>query len=326
MMFLTIQIFAILLPILIFVALFTLFERNTMASMQRRAGPNVSGINGLLQPIYDVTKLALKEPIKLANSDYNYYVFSPIISLILSQIVWVVIPVCYNFNITDSNLQALFLMAISSISIYGILLAGWSSNSKYAFLGACRSVSQMISYELPMAILLICLFMINKTNYGFYSLNLIEIQYNQTNNWFLFCILPMSIIWLISILAETNRTPFDLTEAEAELVAGYNVEYGSLGFALFFVAEYGNMLVMSIITTIYLFGGSNNLDLLILSLPSYFSIAIKINIICFFYIWIRATLPRYRYDQLMSLGWKSILIISISWLVFQFAIFTFLIN
>jgi NADH-quinone oxidoreductase subunit H len=320
MFFLLIKILFIIIPVLLVVALFTLLERNLMGSMQHRAGPNVSGIFGLLQPIYDLCKLGLKEPLKLTNVQTNIYLIAPVISLICSQVLWAVVPINVDFALTNSNLQGLFLMALSSISVYGIVLAGWSSNSKYAFLGSCRSIAQMISYELPMGVLLLVLILINKNMYYLHTINLIDIQYNQSQSWFLLAFLPISIIWFICILAETNRAPFDLPEAEAELVAGYNVEYGSLAFALFFVAEYGNMLIMCFLTSIYLLGGGTSIIDLFYFFPNYFNLAIKVVILCIFYVWVRATLPRYRYDQLMNIGWKSILLFSITWFVIQLII------
>lgn len=275
------SILILIVPVLLSVALFTLAERTVMASMQRRYGPNVSGIGGLLQPFYDGLKLGVKEPILPDSSSAGAFAASPMISFVLSQVAWA--GIC----ISDASFQGLVLMAISSLAVYGVMLAGWASNSKYAFLGCLRSVALMVSYELSLgaALLSIGLFVTDAT--GMKNLNFSEMPETPQ-----YAMLPLCLIFLVCILAETKRVPFDLPEAEAELVAGYNVEYSSLGFALFFISEYANMAVMSALASLYFLGGFS---------------AIKITTLFFGFVWTRGTLPRYRYDSFMRLGWKAFL-------------------
>lgn len=275
------SILILIVPVLLSVAMFTLAERTVMASMQRRFGPQVSGISGLLQPFWDGLKLGVKEPVLPDSSSAGAFAASPMISFVLSQVAWV--GIC----ISDASFQGLVIMAISSLAVYGVMLAGWASNSKYAFLGCLRSVALMVSYELSLgaALLSIGLFVTDGT--GMKCLNFAEMPTSPQ-----YAMLPLCLIFLVCILAETKRVPFDLPEAEAELVAGYNVEYSSLGFALFFIAEYANMAVMSAIASIYFLGGFS---------------ALKITALFFAFVWTRGTLPRYRYDQFMRLGWKAFL-------------------
>jgi NADH:ubiquinone oxidoreductase subunit H len=279
------SIFTITVPVLLCVAFFTLAERQIMASMQRRFGPHVSGIGGVLQPFWDGLKLGVKEPILPSLSSYGAFSAAPMISFILSQISWCGIFIC------DASFQGLVLMALSSLGVYGVLLAGWASNSKYAFLGCLRSVALMVSYELSLgaALLSIGLFLTDPTGMKCFS-------FYDAPSTVQFALLPLCHLFLICILAETKRVPFDLPEAEAELVAGYNVEFSSLGFALFFIAEYANMAVMSALASIYFLGGFS---------------ALKITAIFFAFVWTRGTLPRYRYDQFMRLGWKAYLPLSL---------------
>jgi NADH:ubiquinone oxidoreductase subunit H len=274
-------IFTITVPVLLCVAFFTLAERQIMASMQRRFGPHTSGLGGVLQPFYDGLKLGVKEPILPSLSSYGAFSAAPMISFIISQISW-----CGIF-ISDASFQGIVLMALSSVAVYGVLLAGWASNSKYAFLGCLRSVALMVSYELSLgaALLSIALFLTDST--GMKCLNFYDAPSSVQ-----LALLPLCHIFLICILAETKRVPFDLPEAEAELVAGYNVEFSSLGFALFFIAEYANMAVMSALASIYFLGGFS---------------ALKVTALFFGFVWTRGTLPRYRYDQFMRLGWKAFL-------------------
>lgn len=288
-----ITVLTITVPVLLSVAYFTLAERQVMASMQRRSGPNVSGFNGLLQPLYDGLKLGVKEPVLPELSASGAFSAAPMIAFILSQISF-----CGIF-INDCAFQGLVLMALSSLGVYGVLLAGWSSNSKYAFLGCLRSVSLMISYELGFGAALLSISLYLTDSNGMKSLNFAEASNNI--QWSL---LPLCFIFLICILAETKRVPFDLPEAEAELVAGFNVEYSSLGFALFFIAEYANMAVMSALACIYFLGGFHIYNPL--------TGAIKLCLIFFGFVWIRGTLPRYRYDTFLRLGWKSLLPLSLS--------------
>lgn len=301
-----ITIFAILVPVLLVVAFFTLAERQIMASMQRRMGPNVSGFGGVLQPFWDGLKLGVKEPILPELSASGAFSAAPMIAFILSQVCFSVL------FLSDSAYQGLILMALSSLAVYGVLLAGWSSNSKYAFLGCLRSVALMVSYELGFgaSLLSICLFLTDST--GMKSLNFTDatpyIQSYNSDGSIAFsflsninsintALLPLLLLFLICILAESKRVPFDLPEAEAELVAGYNVEYSSLGFALFFIAEYASLAVLSALASIYFLGGFS---------------ALKIMTLYFGFVWVRGTLPRYRTDSFMRLGWKALLPFSLA--------------
>jgi NADH-quinone oxidoreductase subunit H len=306
------KILAIVVPLLISVAYFTIAERKFMGSIQRRRGPNVIGFVGLLQPLADGLKLFVKETILPSNSNIYVFLLAPILTFILSLIGWAVIPLSENIVISDMNLGILYLLAISSLSVYGIVMAGWSSNSKYPFLGSLRSAAQMISYEVSIGFIIvnICVCV------G--SFNLSDIVLAQEKVWFIIPLFPMFILFYISMLAETNRHPFDLPEAEAELVSGYNVEYSAMTFALFFLGEYANMLLMSAFSSILFLGGwlpiINIFPLNIL--PGSFWLSIKIVIGVLFFILTRAALPRYRYDQLMHIGWKSFLPLSLGYLLF----------
>lgn len=284
-------------PLLLSVAFMTLAERKIMASMQRRVGPNVSGFTGVLQPFFDGLKRILKEPILPSNADWTRFLWAPLRTFLTSQIGWAVMPFGSPNVLCDVPLGILYVFTVSSLGVYGILLAGWSSNSKYAFLGCLRSVAQMISYERPMGVIVrtVC------TLAG--SLNISTIMEAQVSTFFLFPLRPRFRIWFICILAETNRAPFDLPEAEAELVAGYNVEYGSMGFALFFIAEYANMIRMSVRTAVLFLGGTLPPPFMGW-IPGGLLLSLKMTAILFLFVWVRATVPRYRYDQLMRLGWK----------------------
>jgi len=303
---------SIVLPILIAVAYLTLAERKTLGAMQRRIGPNVLGFFGLLQPLADGVKLLLKETIVPSTSNNFLFIFAPILTFGLSLVGWVAIPFDFGVVISDINLGVLYVFAISSLSVYGLLIAGWSSNSRYAFLGALRSAAQMVSYEVSIGLILINVLLCVG------SLNLTKIVMFQEDVWFIFPFFPLFIMFAVSALAETNRPPFDLTEAEAELVAGYNVEYSAMGFALFFLGEYGNMIFMSAFGSIFFLGGwlPPFSFLNYLNLPGTIWFAIKISAMLFFFIWVRAAFPRYRYDQLMRLGWKVFLPLSLGWVVF----------
>jgi len=314
------KILAIVIPLLISVAYFTLAERKIMGSIHRRRGPNVIGFLGLLQPLADGLKLFAKETILPSNANLIVFLIAPMLTFILSLIGWSVIPFAEGVVIADINVGILYLFAISSLSVYGIITSGWSSNSKYPFLGALRSAAQMVSYEVSIGFIIITVI----TCVG--SFNLSEIVLAQKGVWFLIPLFPMFIMFAISALAETNRHPFDLPEAEAELVSGYNVEYSAMGFALFFLGEYANMLLMSSLTSLlFLVGWLSPLDIFPLNiLPGYFWFSIKICLGVVFFIWMRAALPRYRYDQLMALGWKVFLPFSLGWLLITVSIlFTF---
>jgi len=306
------KILAIIIPLLISVAYFTIAERKIMGIIQRRKGPNVIGWLGILQPFSDGLKLFAKETILPSNSNTIIFLISPILTFFLSLIGWAVIPFSEGTVLSDLNVGILYLLATSSMGVYGIIMAGWSSNSKYPFLGALRSAAQMISYEVSIGFIIINVCICSG------SFNLSDIVEAQQKTWFILPLLPMFIIFCISMLAETNRHPFDLPEAEAELVSGYNVEYSSMTFALFFLGEYANMLLMSAFASILFLGGwlplINVFPFNWLPGSVWFSLKILIGVI--FFIVTRATLPRYRYDQLMDLGWKSFLPLSLSYIIF----------
>jgi NADH-quinone oxidoreductase subunit H len=305
------KILSIIVPVLIAVAFFTVAERKIMGAIQRRRGPNVIGFMGLLQALADGLKLFVKETTLPSNSNLIVFILAPMLSFTLSLISWAIIPFSNQIVASDINLGILYLFAISSLNVYGILLAGWSSNSKYAYLGALRSAAQMISYEISIG------FIVLTTVLCAGSFNLSNIVLAQSKTYFIIPLFPMFIIFYISMLAETNRHPFDLPEAEAELVSGYNVEYSAMTFALFFLAEYSNMLLMSSFSAILFLGGwLPPFNLVPLSfLPGSFWLSLKITIGVIFFIVTRATLPRYRYDQLMQLGWKSFLPLSLSFII-----------
>ena len=306
------KILSIIVPVLIAVAFFTVAERKIMGAIQRRKGPNVIGFLGLLQALADGLKLFVKETTLPSNSNIIIFILAPLLAFSLSLIGWAVIPFSNQIVVADINLGILYLFAISSLNVYGIILAGWSSNSKYAFLGALRSAAQMISYEISISFIVLTVVLCAG------SFNLSTIVLAQTKTWFFIPLLPMFIIFYISMLAETNRHPFDLPEAEAELVSGYNVEYSAMTFALFFLAEYSNMLLMSSFAAILFLGGwLPFLNILPFSiLPGSFWLSLKIILGVVFFIVTRATLPRYRYDQLMLLGWKSFLPLSLGYFIF----------
>lgn len=305
------KILAITIPLLLAIAFLTLAERKVMASMQRRKGPNVVGVLGLFQPIADGLKLLVKEPVLPSSANVYIFLFAPVLTFLCSQIAWAVIPFGEGLVLADINVGLLYVFAVSSLGVYGIITAGWSSNSKYAFLGSLRSAAQMVSYEVSIGLILITVLLCAG------SLNLTEIVLAQERVWFCVPLLPLLVIFFISCLAETNRAPFDLPEAEAELVAGYNVEYSSMGFALFFLGEYANMIVMSTLTAIFFCGGWHPPfhTVLLQWLPPIFWLGAKIIVFLFLFVWIRAAFPRYRYDQLMRLGWKVFLPLSLAWVI-----------
>ena len=304
-----IKFLAIIVPVLVCVAFFTLLERKIMAYIQRRRGPNVVGISGLLQPFADGLKLLIKEPIIPGNANRYLYTLAPILSLFLSFLGWAIVPFGYNLVFANLNLGILYLFAVSSLGVYGVILAGWASNSKYAFFGALRSAAQMISYEVSIGIIIITVLMCAG------SLNLTQVILAQKTIWYIFPLFPLFFLFFISAVAETNRAPFDLPEAEAELVSGFNVEYSSVGFAFFFIGEYANIILMSGLTVILFFGGwlpFFNLTII----PAYIWFSLKTILIVSLFVIVRAAYPRYRYDQLMRLGWKIFLPISLGLLIF----------
>jgi NADH-quinone oxidoreductase subunit H len=310
------KILIIVIPLLISVAYFTLAERKLMGIIQRRKGPNVIGFLGLLQPLADGLKLFAKETILPSNSNIFIFLLAPMFTFILSLMGWAVIPFSNSLVLSNINLGVLYLFAVSSLSVYGILIAGWSSNSKYPFLGALRSTAQMISYEVSIGFIIVTVSLCAG------SFNLSNIVFCQKYIWFVVPLFPVFILFIISALAETNRHPFDLPEAEAELVSGYNVEYSAMTFALFFLGEYANMLLMSSFTAVLFLGGwmpiSNIFSFNFLPGGFWFSLKIILGVI--FFIWTRAALPRFRYDQLMFLGWKCFLPISLGYLIFTASI------
>lgn len=311
--FIILKILMITIPLILSVAYLTYAERKVIAAMQLRRGPNVVGPFGLLQPISDAVKLMFKEIILPQKANKILFIIAPMITFILSLVAWAVIPVSHGMALANINVGMLYLLAISSLGVYGIIIAGWASNSNYAFLGAIRSAAQMISYEVSMGLVVITVLL----SVG--SLNLTDIVIKQqAMPWYVqLLMLPMAVIFFISILAETNRLPFDLPEAEAELVAGYNVEYSSMPFALFFLGEYANMILTSAMMTILFLGGwlpPFGIEFFNF-IPGVIWFLAKICFVLFCFLWVRATFPRYRYDQLMRLGWKVFLPISLFWVV-----------
>jgi len=314
-----VKILVVAVPLLICMAMLTYMERKVIAAMQLRKGPNVVGFWGLLQPFADGLKLFCKETIFPSQANKLIFMIAPMITFMLALLGWAVIPFSETFVIADINVGILYLFAISSLGVYGIIMAGWASNSKYAFLGAIRSSAQMVSYEVSLGLIIVCVLLYTGT------LNLNEIvkaQAGGMHHWFAFNIFagefplfPMFVLFFISALAETNRHPFDLPEAEAELVAGYNVEYSSMAFALFFLGEYMNMILMSAMTSILFLGGWQAPFEFLSFIPGFFWFFAKVFLCLFIFIWARATLPRYRYDQLMRLGWKVFLPLSLIWVV-----------
>lgn len=303
-----IQFLAIVLPLLLTVAFFTLAERKVLASIQRRKGPNVVGFLGILQPLADGLKLIIKESVIPGASNKFLYMLGPVLMFALSLSTWAVVPFGVGLVFADIDLALLVIFCMSSLSVYGVVIAGWSSNSKYAFLGALRSAAQMISYEVSFGIIILSLVLCVG------SLNLEDIVLFQEDIWFIVPFFPVFFLFFITALAETNRPPFDLPEAEAELVSGYNVEYSAAGFALFFIAEYANMILMSTLCSLLFFGGW--LAVWPFSFDGVFWLVLKQLCFIYLFIWVRAAFPRYRYDQLMRLGWKVILPLSLSFLVF----------
>jgi NADH-quinone oxidoreductase subunit H len=305
--------FIIIVPLLIAMAYFTYWERKFLGWMQLRRGPNVVGPLGLLQPFADGLKLFLKETIIPSGANPVIFLLAPVITFVLAMVAWVVIPFDDGWVVANINVGILYLFAISSLGVYGIIMAGWASNSKYAFLGALRSAAQMVSYEVSMGFVIVSVLLLVG------SLNLSDIVRSQVGgfwHWHFFSmLLPMGVVFVVSALAETNRTPFDLPEAEAELVAGYFVEYSSFPFAMFFLGEYLNMMLMCGMISILFFGGWYAPIPALDFIPGIIWFAIKIFFFMFVFFWVRGTLPRYRYDQLMRLGWKVFLPLSLFWVV-----------
>nr|WIL94633.1 NADH dehydrogenase subunit 1 [Canis lupus]WIL94646.1 NADH dehydrogenase subunit 1 [Canis lupus]WIL94659.1 NADH dehydrogenase subunit 1 [Canis lupus]WIL94815.1 NADH dehydrogenase subunit 1 [Canis lupus]WIL94880.1 NADH dehydrogenase subunit 1 [Canis lupus] len=291
-----INIISLIIPILLAVAFLTLVERKVLGYMQFRKGPNIVGPYGLLQPIADAVKLFTKEPLRPLTSSMSMFILAPILALSLALTMWIPLPMPY--PLINMNLGVLFMLAMSSLAVYSILWSGWASNSKYALIGALRAVAQTISYEVTLAIILLSVLLMN----GSFTLSTLIIT--QEHMWLIFPAWPLAMMWFISTLAETNRAPFDLTEGESELVSGFNVEYAAGPFALFFLAEYANIIMMNILTTILFFGAFHNPFM-----PELYSInfTMKTLLLTICFLWIRASYPRFRYDQLMHLLWKNFL-------------------
>jgi NADH-quinone oxidoreductase subunit H len=307
-----VKIMAIVLPIMGAVAYLTLAERKVIGWMQIRIGPNRVGPFGLLQPIADGVKLLLKEIIVPSGSSKFLFVLAPIMALAPSLAAWAVIPFADGVVLSNLNAGLLYLLAMTSLGVYGIIIAGWASNSKYAFLGAVRSAAQIVSYELAMGFALVCVLLASQ------SMNLGDIVHGQKGsmgllNWYLIPLFPMFLVYLISGVAETNRAPFDMAEGESEIVAGFHVEYSGMAFALFFLAEYANMILIAFLTSIMFLGGW--LSPLPFLPDSFIWLLAKVSFILFLFLWFRATFPRYRYDQLMRLGWKVFIPLTILWVI-----------
>ncbi|WP_342236597.1 NADH-quinone oxidoreductase subunit NuoH [Inquilinus sp. OTU3971] len=312
------QIIAIILPLIIAVAYLTYAERKVMAAMQLRQGPMVVGPFGLLQPIADGLKLLSKETIIPSGANRMLFILAPMITFFLSLVAWAVIPFDDGWVLADINVGVLYLFAISSLGVYGIIIAGWSSNSKYAFLGGLRSAAQMVSYEVSIGFVMITVLLCVG------SLNISDIVKAQQTIWFAIPLFPMFVIFFISALAETNRAPFDLPEGESEITGGFMVEYSSMTYALFFLGEYANMILMSGMTTILFLGGwLPPFGIAPFTwIPGVIWFVGKILFCLFVFIWVRATLPRFRYDQLMRLGWKVFLPFSLAWVVITAGVLT----
>ena len=312
-----VSILTVVVPLFLIVAYVTYSERKIIGFMQSRMGPSRVGPSGLLQPIADVLKLVSKEIIIPTNANKGIFLTAPMLMLVPSLLVWAVIPLSEFFIISNINAGLLFILALTSLSVYGVILAGWASNSKYAFLGSMRSAAQIIAYEIAMGFALVGVLMLSG------SLNLQAIIQEQSGsilNWFWIPLFPLFLIYFIAGVAETNRAPFDVSEGESEIVAGFHVEYSGMAFAMFFLAEYMNLILISILSSILFFGGwlspfqGTFLNAYFAFVPGFVWLSLKTLIFIFIFLWLRATLPRYRYDQIMRLGWKVFLPITFFWL------------
>jgi NADH-quinone oxidoreductase subunit H len=316
------EVLVVVVPLLLAIAYLTYAERKVLAASQLRKGPNVVGAFGLLQPIADGLKMLLKETVIPSGANRIVFIAAPMLTFTLAMVAWAVIPFDNTLVIANINVGILYLFAISSLGVYGVIMAGWASNSRYAFLGALRSAAQMVSYEVSIGFVLVTVLLCAG------SLNLTEIVLSQRHIWYAIPLLPMFVVFFVSALAETNRAPFDLVEGESELVAGYFVEYSSMSFGLFFLGEYGNMILMSAMTSILFLGGW----LPPLGIEPFTGVwqhiwhgswfALKVAFVLFCFLWVRATFPRFRYDQLMRLGWKVFLPLSLFWLVLTAGVLT----
>jgi NADH-quinone oxidoreductase subunit H len=310
LLWIVLKVLCVVLPLLAAVAYLTYAERRVMAAMQLRRGPNVTGPFGLLQPVADGVKLLGKETVLPTGANKVIFLLAPIFAFFLALAAWAVIPFQAGVVLADINVGVLYLIAVSSLSVYGIVFAGWASNSKYSFLGGLRSAAQMVSYEVSTGLAIVTVLLCAG------SLNLSAIVEAQRNGWFAFGLLtPMFVVTFICALAETNRHPFDLPEGESELVGGFHTEYSSMAFAMFFLSEYANMILLSAITSILFLGGWLSPIPALDFIPGIVWFAAKIALCLFVFLWVRATLPRYRYDQLMRIGWKVLLPVSLLWVV-----------
>ncbi|NP_659338.1 NADH dehydrogenase subunit 1 (mitochondrion) [Odobenus rosmarus rosmarus] len=304
-----INILSLMIPILLAVAFLTLVERKVLGYMQLRKGPNIMGPYGLLQPIADAMKLFTKEPLRPSTSSTSMFIMAPILALSLALTMWAPLPMPY--PLINMNLGVLFMLAMSSLAVYSILWSGWASNSKYALIGALRAVAQTISYEVTLAIILLSVLLMNG------SFSLTTLITTQEHLWLIFPAWPLAMMWFISTLAETNRAPFDLTEGESELVSGFNVEYAAGPFALFFLAEYANIIMMNMFTTTLFLGAYHNP-----CMPELYTInfTLKTLALTTLFLWIRASYPRFRYDQLMHLLWKNFLPLTLALCMWHMAL------
>ena len=316
------KILVVLVPIILSVAYFTYWERKIIGWMQVRIGPNRVGWKGLLQPFADVLKMLIKEVVIPANANRFLFLTAPVLSLVPALVVWAAVPFSDKFVIANINAGLLYVLALTSLGVYGVILAGWASNSKYALLGAMRSAAQIVAYEIAMGFALVGVLMAGG------SLNLGEIILAQQGTsilgWFVWPLFPLFLVYFISGVAETNRAPFDVAEGESEIVAGFHVEYSGIGFALFFLAEYANMILITALTVCFFFGGwlsplagIPGLEGTWLAAPSVVWFAAKMVVFCFAFLWFRATFPRYRYDQIMRLGWKVFIPVTIVWIAVE---------
>ena len=318
----TVQILIVTVCVILAVAFSTYFERKIIGHMQGRMGPNRVGPLGLLQPFADVIKLLIKEVVVPSRSNRFLFVIAPLLSIVPALATWAVIPLTDTFVIADINAGLLYVLALTSMGVYGVILAGWATNSKYAFLGAMRSAAQIVAYEIAMGFALVGVLMAGG------SLNLGEITQAQAggfSNWFLIPLLPLFVVYFIAGVAETNRAPFDVAEGESEIVAGFHVEYSGVAFAVFFLAEYANMILISALTSIFFLGGWASPfegwtflgEGSFLREPQFFWLFVKISFFMFALFWLRATFPRYRYDQIMRLGWKVFIPVTILWIAVE---------
>jgi len=309
-----VKILAIIAPLMLFVAYFTFAERKVIGYIQTRVGPNRVGPKGWLQPIADAMKLMFKELVVPARSNRYLFLFAPVLSLAPALAAWAVMPFSDTLVLANIDAGLLYILALTSMGVYGVILAGWASNSKYAFLGAMRSAAQIVAYEIAMGFALVGVLMVAG------SLNLHQIVTRQSGGfweWYWLPLLPLMLVYFISGVAETNRAPFDVAEGESEIVAGFHVEYSGMGFAVFFLAEYANIILIGALTVLLFFGGwLPPVEIAPLTwLPGLFWFGLKTFVVCFLFLWLRATFPRYRYDQIMRLGWKILIPVTLVWIV-----------